>query len=113
MNQINEPKDQTDENSPFGLVFGAYSTAFKTRDHEGLREAFHPDASVTLHDRRTQDRLELAPLDFFTRLYREIGVAEFQEPSLVNRVFFSIRRSHPHGCPLGSSRRVSSSRNRS
>ena len=85
MNQINEPKDQTDENSPFGLVFGAYSTAFKTRDHEGLREAFHPDASVTLHDRRTQDRLELAPLDFFTRLYREIGDAEFEVETLKSR----------------------------
>ena len=103
MKRTNDPGDQTDENSSFGRVFGAYSTAFKTRDHDGLREAFHPDASVALHDRRTHDRLELAPLDFFTRLYGEIGVAEFQGPSLVNRVFFSIRRSHPHGCPLGSS----------
>lgn len=85
MNQINESKDQTDENSPFGLVFGAYSTAFKTRDHDGLREAFHPDASVALHDRRTHDRLELAPLDFFTRLYREIGDAEFEVETLKSR----------------------------
>ena len=103
MKRTNDPGDQTEENSSFGRVFGACSTAFKTRDHDGLREAFHPDASVALHDRRTHDLLELAPLDFFTRLYREIGVAEFQGPSLVNRVFFSIRRSHQHGCPLGSS----------
>lgn len=93
MKRTNDPGDQTDENSAFGRVFGAYSTAFKTRDHDGLREAFHPDASVAFHDRRTHDRLELAPLDFFTRLYREIGVAEFQEPSLVNR-FFSRSSGH-------------------
>ena len=40
---------------------------------------------MRVHDRRTNERLELTPLDFFTRLYREIGDAEFQVEALKAR----------------------------
>lgn len=74
-----------DPDSPFGRVFADYSNAFKNRDFDGLEKAFHPDAAVRVHDRRSNERLVLTPKAFFTRLYGEIGDAEFQVETLKAR----------------------------
>jgi hypothetical protein len=85
MDQTHHTALESDDDSPFGRVFAAYSKAFRDRDHDGLRDAFHPDAPVIVHDRRSSERMELAPRDFFTRLYREISDAEFQIETLKSR----------------------------
>ncbi|MAB28549.1 MAG: hypothetical protein CMJ53_04605 [Planctomycetaceae bacterium] len=76
---------QEDEDTPFGSVFADDSQAFRTRDDVGLRKAFHPDAVVRVHDRRTDERLEVSPHEFFTRLYEEIGDADFAVETLTSR----------------------------
>ena len=82
----NTPNDMPDAtNTPFGRVFTAYSDAFKGRDFDGLQKAFHPDAAVRVHDRRSDERLKLTPHAFFTRLYDEIGDAEFKVETLKAR----------------------------
>jgi hypothetical protein len=78
-----DPQGQPD--SPFGRVFAAYSSAFKSRDFDGLRKAFQPDAAVRVHDRRSNERLKITPQEFFTRLYGEIGDAEFKVETLKAR----------------------------
>ena len=85
MDQMKHSGFETEDNSPFGRVFAAYSKAFRNRDHDELRKAFYPDALVILHDRRSSERLELAPPDFFERLYIEISDAEFQIETLKSR----------------------------
>ena len=82
MDQTNHSEFEREDKSPFGKLFAAYSKAFRHRDHDGLRKSFHPDASVILHDRRSSERMELAPHDFFTRLYTEISDAEFHIDTL-------------------------------
>lgn len=78
-----ESQEGTD--SAFGRVFTAYSKAFKSRDHESIHAAFQPDAVVRVHDHRTDERLQLSPDEFFTRLYRQIGDAEFEVEALKAR----------------------------
>jgi|TARA_B110000285_G_C14885985_1_gene496192 hypothetical protein len=68
-----------------GRVFSAYSEAFKSRNDVGLKAAFHPEAIVRVHDRRTNERLAMTPLEFFARLYRAIGDAEFRVETLKAR----------------------------
>ncbi len=85
MNHSDHFESQEGTDSPFGQVFFAYSKAFKSRDDEGLKAAFQPEAIVRVHDRRTNERLTLTPHEFFTRLYREIGDAEFQVEALKAR----------------------------
>ena len=85
MDQTQHSEFESEDNSPFGRVFAAYSRAFRDRDHDALRDAFHPDASVIIHDRRSSERLELAPHDFFTRLYSQISDAEFRIETLKSR----------------------------
>jgi hypothetical protein len=85
MDQTHHSEFESEDNSPFGRVFAAYSRAFRDRDHDALRDAFHPDASVIIHDRRSSERLELAPHDFFTRLYSQISDAEFRIDTLKSR----------------------------
>ena len=46
---------------------------------------FHPEAIVRVHGGRTNERLALTPHEFFTRLYRAIGDAEFQVETLKAR----------------------------
>ena len=72
-------------NSRFEQIFSAYSKAFRSRDDEGLKAAFHPEAIVRVHDRRKKEVLTLTPQEFFTRLYREIGDAEFRVETLKAR----------------------------
>ena len=76
---------QEDEDTPFGSVFADDSQAFRTRDDVGLRKAFHSDAVVWVHDRRTDERLEVSSHEFFTRLYEEIGDADFAVETLTSR----------------------------
>ena len=107
---------QADEDTPFGIVFTDDSQAFRTRDDVGLRKAFHPKAVVRVHDRRTDERLEVSPHEFFTRLYEEIGDADFEVETLKSRfadgVWVSQERkpvlerpiSFPHA-PMAASRR--------
>jgi hypothetical protein len=85
MDQTQHSEFESEDNSPFGRVFAAYSRAFRDRDHDGLRDAFHPDASVIIYDRRSSERMELAPHDFFTRLYSLISDAEFRIETLKSR----------------------------
>lgn len=85
MDQMHHSEFESEDNSPFGRVFAAYSRAFRDRDHDGLRDAFHPNASVIIHDRRSSERMELAPHDFFTRLYSQISDAEFRIETLKSR----------------------------
>jgi hypothetical protein len=85
MDQTQHSEFESEDNSPFGRVFAAYSRAFRDRDHDGLRDAFHPDASVIIYDRRSSERMELAPHDFFTRLYSQISDAEFRIETLKSR----------------------------
>ena len=79
----NEAPEEPD--CPFARVSTAYSNAFRSRDHDGLHRAFHPEATVRVHDRRSNERLELTPDEFFRRLYVEIGDAEFQVETLKKR----------------------------
>ncbi len=51
MNSPDQTNRQDPSESPFGKVFDAYSEAFRSRDHDGLKKAFHPDAKVRVHDR--------------------------------------------------------------
>ena len=85
MNQTNDSQSEMQDDSPFGKVFAAYSMAFRDRNHDELRKSFNADASVILHDRRSMEKTVLAPMDFFTRLYDEIGDAEFQIDTLKSR----------------------------
>ena len=76
---------QEDEDTPFGSVFTDDSQAFRTRDNVGLRKAFYPEAIVRVLDRRTDERLEVSPHEFFTRLFEEIGDADFAVETLKSR----------------------------
>ena len=85
MKQTNDSQSEMQDDSPFGKVFAAYSMAFRDRNHDELRKSFNADASVILHDRRSMEKTELTPMVFFTRLYDEIGDAEFQIDTLKSR----------------------------
>ena len=85
MNHSDHFESQEGTDSRFGQVFSAYSKAFRSRDDEGLKAAFHPEAIVRVHDRRKKEVLTLTPHEFFTRLYREIGDAEFRVETLKAR----------------------------
>lgn len=85
MSHSDHYESQEGADSRFGRVFSAYSKAFKSRDDDGLTAAFHPEAIVRVHDRRTNERLALTPHEFFARLYRAIGDAEFRVATLKAR----------------------------
>ena len=57
MIQLQHIESQEGTDSAFGRVFTAYSTAFKSRDREGIYAAFQPGAVVRVHDHRTDERL--------------------------------------------------------